>query len=181
MGTELRATFLLVFSVISFGFSAPQVQKGQPRHEKISIPKVDPFEHPVTLPPDVLKVLLNADEVKSSLGSATDCSRNHPAELFFASEARLGPPDEVDFIVLGLGPFHGASFDWYWIVRPTPKKPKVVLFATGNVIEVMDSRTHGYRDIRTVGGTHWEIDEAVYHFDGKKYKPWKRKWVENRP
>jgi hypothetical protein len=159
---------------------ASQTHDGQPTHEKISISKADPFEHEVTLPPDVLKALLNDDGIKSMLRYATDYQRNHPSELFFATEAHLGRTDEVDFIVGGMPPLCGASFDWYWVVLPIPKKPKLLLSASGNVIELMDSRTKGYRDIRTVGGTFWIFDEEVYHFDGKKYKLWKRK-VENRP
>lgn len=175
MGTRLRGTFVLIFAFVLFGFSAVPSQEGQPAHGKIVIPKGDPFEHQVPLPPDVLKALLNDDAVTSSFARMTDYQRNNPAELFFASEARLGRPDEVDYVVGGMMPLCGVSFDWYWVVRPTARRPEVVLFATGNVMELMETRAHGYRDIRTVGGTHWETDESVYRFDGKKYKLWKKR------
>lgn len=180
MGAELRAAFLLVFSVISFGCSAPPPPKGHQKHEKIIIPKTDPFEHEVPLPPDVLKALLDDDGIKSMQRHMTDYQRSHPDKLFGASEVRLGPPDEVDFIVFGMPPLCGVSFDWYWVVRPTLEKPEVVFFATGKAIELLQSRTHGYRDIRTIGGTGWILDEEIYHFDGKEYKLWKKR-SENRP
>ena len=179
MGAVIRTILVLALLAVSCGFLAAQPQKGQPIHEKIIIPKVDPFEHKVTLPPDVLKALLNDDGIKSMRRYTTDYQRSHPDILFGASEARLGRPDEVDFIVFGMPPLCGVSFDWYWVVRPTPKKPKVILSASGNVIELMDTRTNGYRDLRTVGGTHWEIHEEVYHFDGNKYKLWKKRRAEN--
>ena len=181
MDPILRTIIMLAFLTTSSAFSAPQAQKGQPTHEKIIIPKVNAFEHEVPLPPDVLKALMNDDGIKAKLQYATSYQRNHPAELFFASEARLGQPDEVDFIVGGMPSLCGVSFDWYWVVRPTPYKPRVILFATGNVFEVMDSRTQGYREFRTVGGTDSETDVAVYHFDGKKYKLGKKKSVEDHP
>jgi hypothetical protein len=104
-----------------------------------------------------------------------------PDRLFFATEAHLAKPNEVDFIVGGIAPLCAANGGFFWVVRSTPKKPKVILFAAGNYIEVLDTKTHGYRDIRTIWPGQWQTRDDVYHFNGNEYKLRKEKWVENNP
>jgi hypothetical protein len=179
MGIRFQVPLLLVMFSCLIVLSAPYPQNYDSA-SKIIIPKADPFEHQVPIPPAVLEVLLNDDSVKSSVARMTDYQRDKPSELFFASEARLGRPDEIDYIVGGMPPLCGASSDFYWVVRPTAQKPEVVLVAGGKAIEFMVSRSHGYRDIRTVGGTIWILEENLYRFNGKEYKLWKKRSESRR-
>jgi hypothetical protein len=153
--------------------SAPYPQNNHSKAKKIVIPNTVPFEHQVPLPPAFLNALLKGELVNSSVARMTDYQRNNPSELFIASEARLGPPDEIDYIVGGVPPLCGASSDFYWVVRPTARKPEVILVASGKAIEFMGSRSHDYRNIRTVSGTVWILEEYIYRFDGEEYKLWK--------
>jgi len=43
-----------------------------------------------------------------------------------------------------------ADNGWFWLVSSARKNPRVVLFAGGNALEIMDSKTKGYRDIESV-------------------------------
>jgi len=67
-------------------------------------------------------------------------------------------------------------------VRPVSRKnPKVVLFAGGNTLEIMDSKTKGYRDIESVTSTPSKTSTMTYSFDGESYGLWKEKWKPNSP
>lgn len=66
------------------------------------------------------------------------------------------------------------------MVRSASKNPKIVLFASGNSLEVMSGRTNGYRNIRSRGSTASLLKTSVYHLDGNKYKLWKETREENR-
>jgi len=135
----------------------------------------EPLKHAVSLSPAVLKVLLNTQAGRVGLQSAKDSERRHPERLFQAAEVHLGGPEETDLVVVGQAPMSGADNTWFWVVRPAHTRAQVVLFAGCNGIELMDSRTNGYRDIRGGWASPQEVVEIVYHFDGKKYKVWKRK------
>jgi len=73
----------------------------------------------------------------------------------------------------------GADEGWFWLLRSVHKNPKIVLFATGNSLDLMESRTLGYRDIRSVWSSASDTHQTVYHFDGNEYKLWTEKWTEN--
>jgi hypothetical protein len=163
------------------GSFAAETDKAQLTQEEIYISKAENFERPVTLPPDVVKVLIEFIATDPYFGAYVKRLRMHPDRLFFATDAHLGNPNEVDFIVGGIAPLCAADGGFFWVVRSTPKKPKVILSAAGNYIEVLDTRTHGYRDIRTIWPGQWQTRDDVYHFNGNEYKLRKEKWVENRP
>ena len=54
-----------------------------------------PFQHPVTLSPEVLKVLLAAHPAKGTFAVLNDSERANPSQLFQAAEVHLSGPDEV--------------------------------------------------------------------------------------
>ena len=80
---------------------------------------------------------------------------------------------------MGFFPMSGADNTWFWVVRSAHRDPEVVLFAGGNSLEVLASRTNGYHDIRTDWASAAATSTTVYKFDGKSYKLWKQT-TENR-
>lgn len=175
MGIRPAGEISIILSACLIALPATHQPQNESTARKIVIPRTDPFEYQVPLPPAVLEALLNDAVVKSSASSMTDYQRSNPSKLFIASEVRLGRPDEVDYIVAGNPPLCGVGSDFYWVVRPTARKPEVIFFGGGQAIEFLESRSHGYRDIRTVGGTIWILEENVYRFGGKGYKVWKKR------
>lgn len=139
-----------------------------------------PIRDSVALSPDVLRALLQDKTVKLGFESATTLQRQHPEQLFRAAKVRLGPPNEIDLVVSGIYPMSGADNDWFWIVRSVAQDPKVLLTVGGNSVTLLDSRTHGYRDLRIAwsAASGYSV-EKVYHFDGEKYRVWKKKEYEN--
>jgi hypothetical protein len=129
-----------------------------------------PFQHPVTLSPEVLKVLLAAHPAKETLAVMNDSETTNPSHLFQAGEVHLSRPDQVDLVVIGMGRMRGADNSWFWVVRDARKDPEIILFSGGDSLEVLDAKTHGYRDIRTVWMSSLETETTVYNFDGRHYQ-----------
>jgi hypothetical protein len=72
-------------------------------------------------------------------------------------------------VIEGISPMANGDHDWFWIVRPAGKRPRVVLFAGGNSLEVQDSKSNSYRDISSVWVYPKETLVSIYKFNGKKY------------
>jgi len=129
-----------------------------------------PFQHPVMLSPEVVRVLLASHPAKETFDTLDDSAKANPSQLFQASEIHLSRPDQVDLVVIGVGRMRGAENSWFWVVRSARKDPEVVLFGGGDSLEVLASKTGGYRDIRIVWMSSLETETTSYHFDGNFYK-----------
>ena len=163
------------FAVAAAGILPAQGQKAGSTHEQTYFSEDERLQRPVPLPPDVLNVLLKTDEVKDNLGSASPSQRSNPSSLFRAAEVHLHAPDVIDFVVIGRSPMSGADNTWFWIVRSARGKPQVVLFAGSNSLEIMASRTNGYRDIRCDWASANHAETTTYKFNGREYKLWRNK------
>jgi hypothetical protein len=173
-----RICIACVFLVLIVGFLTAPGQSAQRAPEQTIFSDEHPIQHPVPLSRDVLAALLKTENARGVVdGSHTD----KPAELFRAAEVHLGDPDEVDLIVTGVPPMSGADNDWFWIVRSARKNPNVILFAGATSLELMNGKTLGLRDIRTVWYGASETYDVIYHFDGKVYKSWKKTSKDNEP
>lgn len=134
-----------------------------------------PVEHPVTLSPKVLKVLLASQPAKGTFAAMNDSERAEPSQFFQAAEVHLRSSDDVDLVVIGIGRMSGADNTWFWVVRSARQDhPRVVLFSGGSALYLMDTRTNGYRDIRVVWSSASETDTTTYHFSVSDYRVWKK-------
>ena len=174
MGSLQRITAVFGLALVVGGTLASE----PPKHVdgQTTFREDEPFQHPAPLTNPTLKVLLETEQAQQ----VYDPERDHPEQLFRAAEVHLCRPDEVDLIVIGIPPMSGAENGWIWLVRSARKSPQVVLFAGGNSLQLMNSRTAGCRDVRSVFSTASETRNTTYHFDGKDYKVWTEKWMENR-
>src|SRR5271165_3925409 len=173
-----RAVFVCFLAAV--GVFVAQGQKAKPVHEQTVFREDKPFQHTVPLPPSVLQVLLQTEEIEEALNYASQEQQDNPAQLFRAAELRLGGPDEVDLVVVGTSPFSGADNSWFWVVNSARSAPRVVLWASGNYIKVMDTRTNGYSNIRSFWASASTTKSSEYHFNGKEYTLWKERWGKNR-
>jgi hypothetical protein len=55
-------------------------------------------------------------------------------------------------------------------VRSARKDPDVIPFGGGDSLELLTSKTKGYRDIGIVWMSSLESETTVYNFDGNYYK-----------
>jgi hypothetical protein len=142
-----------------------------PSREQSFFPEDLPLEHAVALPSNVLNVLLRAKEVKEAFEDQT--SPRDPHKLFRAANVQLSTPDTVAFVVIGSYPVSGADCSWFWIISCDHDTPKIVLWAQGNSIEVMRSKTNGYRNIRSNWSSASVSVTREYRYNRTKYVLWR--------
>jgi hypothetical protein len=144
------------------------------------------ISRPVEIPDGALQFL------RDTLGRGTvNCIKNVngltpervPASWFVASEIHLDGPNEADLIVrprdLEESPspnrcLFGAHVVPFWVLRNRDGKYDLLLQTGGDGLQVLDSRTKGYRDIKAVGLTAVSITFLRYQFNGEKYQPSER-------
>jgi len=149
------------------------IAQGPKAHEQLVFREDEPFEHAVSLPPEVLRALLETKEVKESLRTAKQQPGN-PSQLFRAAEIHLGGLDEIDLVIQGISPLtSGGDNSWFWVVLSAHRAPKVPVWCGGNSLEVMAKRTKGYRNIVCSWSSASLSQTSEYHFDGEKYVLWK--------
>jgi hypothetical protein len=166
---KLLGTVLFVFTALA---EMALITHGQEVHSAPdqTLFSNSPFQHPVTLSPEVLKVLWATHPARETFAVMNDSERRNPSQFFQAGEVHLSLPDQVDLVVIGMGRMRGADNSWFWVVRSARKDPQVVLFSGGDSLEVLDGKTHGYRDIRAVWMSSLETETTIYHFDGNHYQ-----------
>jgi hypothetical protein len=164
-----------VFAGICVVIAAAMAQTKRPVHEPtvFSAEDEDTSAFRNALPPSnaVLDALLKTTEAQQSADELQKMGREEQRELFHVVPMHLSRPDEVDWIVLGSGPMSGADNEWYWVVHQVGKREEVLLFANGLALNVLWSRTNGYKDIETswAGNLGYEVDR-YFHYDGTRYK-----------
>jgi hypothetical protein len=164
-------TILLVLTALS---GIALIARGQEAHpaaeQKLFSVSDNPVQRPVTLSAEVLRVLLASQPAKETFAVLNDSEKGNPAQLFQAGEVHLSSPDQVDLVVIGLGRMKGADANWFWIVSSARKNPQVILFGGGDSLEVMDTKTKSYKDIRIVWSSSFETETTTYQFDGSIYQ-----------
>jgi hypothetical protein len=165
----------LALATVATGVSIAQAPEATLAREQTIFHEYEPVEHAVPLPPQVRKALLRTKEVKQALEFASKEQRDDPSQLFEAAEVHLRGSGEADLVVEGYPPVSGADNAWFWIVLVAHgAPPKIVLWGHADSLEVMTSRTKGYRNIRcSWSSAAGETLEWNYHFNGEKYVLWK--------
>jgi hypothetical protein len=170
----LRFLCFLVIAVAGYG------QNNPPAREQTVFDENNSIQRPVPLPPGALKALLQRKEIKDNLREIADSDRNNLTQFFSAAEVYLSDGDQTDLVVMGKSPMSGADNTWFWVIRLARKAPFVVLFAGGNSLEVLGTRTNGRRDISSKWSNPNGTQTRIYQFDGVRYRLRKERWHENR-
>jgi hypothetical protein len=131
------------------------------------------FEHPAPLPQAVLE-MLRADEWNQLMFESCPKRGNlkaMPQNWFTASEVSLKRGELSGLVVkadnkclrrTNIGPF--------WIFRHTERRYVVVLNGSAGALEVLNTPTNGYRDIRLSAATVTGVLSAVYKFSDGRYR-----------
>ena len=131
----------------------------------------DPFSHARKPADDVLDALLRTPEAREASSELADLNREERRALFEVVSVHVTDSREVDELVLGHYPMSGADNDWFWLVRPLHGRAQVILFASGLTLEILDSKTSGYKNIRTSWSAASGVTiTCIYHYDGKQYQ-----------
>jgi hypothetical protein len=173
----MRPGWIVLFALAAIAGIAvvAQAQGPRPAAEQKLFPN-GAIRHPVNLSPEVLKALLATKQVQAQFAVMDSTDTKNPSQFFRAAEVHLNQSSEVDLVVVGVSPMAGADNTWFWVVRSARKDPKVILFSNGSTLEVLDTKTNGYGDIRSVwSSAARETDTTIYHFDGSDYRPWEKR------
>jgi hypothetical protein len=169
----MRGAFVIALLLTPFAVFVTSAQTNPRIEGQTNFSDEYPPERPVHLPSNVLRLLMQTKEAKSALEFAS--GPVDPSQVFEAEQVHLGPPNEVDLVVAGIPPMRGADNDWFWIIRFVGGKPEILLFDGTYSLNIMNSRTHGYKDIQTDWNTSSYKVHTVFHFDGRHYRVWRSK------
>lgn len=118
---------------------------------------------------ELLKVLLESEEVKGALEHIDHPDREWLRARFQVVEIHLANPAERDYLVLGQDPISGADCDWFWIVRSLHNRLETVLFENTNEITLLNRKRNGLRSIRSAWCSAAFCMTRYYRFDGQRY------------
>lgn len=150
--------------------SAQQASKG-PTFFSPDYVENDPFKHALPPTDDVLNALLKTPQALQAADALAKLDREELRKTFSVVKVHLSDSTEDDEVVLGSDPMSGADNDWFWIVRRLPDRAQVVLFANGLSLELLDTRTLGYKNIRTSWGAASGLTiTCIYQYDGTRYQ-----------
>jgi hypothetical protein len=126
--------------------------------------------HPVTVSSEVLKVLNVDDRVRECLHEKN--IGQAPASWFVAAEVHLQNARQTDYVVLPVDYcLFGANIAPTWVFAKSPKGYALVFREDLVGIEILKSRTSGYRDILWIANPSSSSTQVVtFKFDGKKYQ-----------
>ena len=180
--TLYKIVLAFALATVAAVASITPAQETTPAGEQTVFHEYEPVQHAVPLSPEVLQVLLRRKEVKEALEFASREGRDNPSQFFEATKVHLRGSDEADLVVRGYPPVSGADNAWFWVVLLAHgATPRIVLWGHADSLEVMTSRTNGYRNIHcSWSSASGETIEWKYHFNGEKYILWKKTDAINR-
>ena len=147
-----------------------QQSSSEQRREQTSFGAEEEIVHPIPIPKDVLQVL-RSNERNQRLLAKGQTPDEIPASWFVASEINLKDDNMSDLIVMAAAPrLLGANIVPFWIFRGTTQGHELVLTVSALSLEVLDTKTNGYRDIRTGAATAKSGYRIIFRFDGKVYR-----------
>lgn len=129
---------------------------------------------PVNVPEDVLEAL-RSDKRNQTCLAENESAKKIVASWFSASKIHLNSDGLPDLVVTATNPcLFGANLHPFWIFRKTPRGHKLVLSVSALGLEVLSTRSKGYRNIRTTVATATTVGNTVFRFDGIKYNSRRR-------
>lgn len=173
------ASFLLVS--ILLGQAQFQGQRGQDEQSTFAVEEIpgEPrVKHPIAVPDTVVELLQTDEGVKSCLKDNSLDSGQSLSSWFVASLIHLDGPREADVIVVPSFRGHEsmcfqtpAGIGLFWIFRQNAQRYELALRTWGGGLEILTSRTNGYRNVQTgtLGQAGRTRTNVAFHFDGVRY------------
>jgi len=173
--------YLLIAQAVGCTAHPQNARNSEQRHFSME-QEIVPVRRPVNVPPEVLEIL-RRDELATRSGDARRPPSEIPATWFVGSEIHLNGPNEIDLVVLPRlletvpaenAHLFGANVARFWVFRKTPTGYNLVFAESVHDLEVLLSRTKGYRDLRTTSATAVSVTILLFRFNGVKYDLYKK-------
>jgi hypothetical protein len=161
-------------AAIESSASATTTEPSQNKDSQAIFEAEEPIRLPVPVPDDVLQILRQDERNQKRLAQGQTPS-DMPASWFVGSRIDLNDDGLPDLVVMAANPhLLGANIVPFWIFRNTQQGHQLALHAMTLGLEVMKTKTRGYRNIRTTEVAAGEIFDTVYLFNGSEYRAARR-------
>jgi hypothetical protein len=161
--------FLVLLTGLTAGEACAQTSR-HPQKEQSHFGAEVAIRQPVEVPADVLSILREDKRNQT-------CLRNGESPLsitsswFVGSTIRLKNDRHADLLVTGRNEcLLRANLIPFWVFRNTPQGNELVLRVTALGLDVLNSKTKNYRDIRTGSATARAVHTVIFKFNGKEYR-----------
>src|SRR3569833_2327804 len=131
------------------------------------------FTNPAPLPAPVLKTLQMDPSNHELFESCPTRGSQHaiPSSWFVASEVELKRGESTGIVVKAEnGCLWGANVGPFWVFRHSDTGYRLVLAASALGLELLDTRTNGYCDIRLLSATGSKVHSAIFKFAAGEYR-----------
>ena len=162
---------LLLVAVVAAAGSLQSIVAPGPGEQYLFSAEDTSVRRPVAVPEHALQLLAKEPGVLATLKAERIPEARPPQAWFLASEVHLGGPREPDLVVIGVGPLRGANVGEFWVFERTEAGYRIVLSTSAMQLEILGSKSNGYRNIRgtrLIGAT--KISSVVFRFRGGKYQ-----------
>lgn len=186
---QLLCLVFALFLTVSMCIARGQNSTSDQKHEQTAFdaePDLDVMHisKPAEIPEGALQVLRDLSRRPADcLKDSNVMPEQVPASWFIASAVHLSGPNEVDLVVLLNEPAIAhpnipggcmlpANGNYFWVLGPRSAdgKYRLLLESYGHRLEVLQSRTDGYRDIQIgTAGTQGSA-RALYKFTVHQYQ-----------
>jgi hypothetical protein len=170
MNMARKMACLVISALFVSGTVSAQSTGMGPATERTIFGSAESFKDPVPLPRSVLELLIEPFKDDSHYRNfVTGKSDTELNQLFSAVAVHLTGLNQVEYVIGGNLPFAGADNEWFWVVRTDGPHPKVVLNEGASFLQLLNSRTNGFRDIQSVWVMSGTKRSRVFHYDGVSY------------
>lgn len=136
--------------------------------EQTSFQLEEPVKHPAPLPRAVLEKL--RAETRDTTCPNSKAATDFDDSWFGASEVTLRRGELPALVVKAENAcLWGANIGPFWVFRHSKTGYEIVLSESALGLEVLNTRTNGYRDIQLSAATARDVLTAVYKFKNGKY------------
>ena len=124
---------------------------------------------PVEIPAEVLSILREDKRNQTCLRDG-ESPTNITTSWFVGSRIHLNGDSERDLVITAKNTcLLGANLVPFWVFRNTSQGHELVLSISALGLDVLNTKTNNYRDIRTGTATARTVHTVIFKFDGKKY------------
>ena len=122
------------------------------------------------IPTDVMSILREDKRNQTCLRDG-ESPTNITSSWFVGSRIHLNGNGDADLVVTARNNcLLGANLVPFWVFRNTPQGHELVLSVSALGLDVLNTKTNNYRDIRTGAATAQSVHTVIFKFDGKEYR-----------
>jgi|SRR5882672_723174 len=148
----------------------PQSQEADGQTGQTIFGPEEEIKHSVNVADDVLQILRHDKRIQTRLGEGQS-SESMSASWFAASAIDLNDDGQPDLIVQAVNQhLFGASLVLFWVFQKIQQGQKLILSVDALGLEVFQTKTNSYKNIRTTKATAKEVFSTLYEFDGDRYE-----------